>query len=353
MAFLMSNLSSSSWEERTRVDFSLDGSPCDTEVRLGRYAKDIAAEFPLLPDGSPTIRHAGRRQNLFCTCYTSNWMTCMIAALTPIQENIVEERIGIRDFSRLRPFWFLELPDRDTSPLVYVRPCNGHHLVFAEIMVLNRGYAPTPSGREPPIVPWPHLEQMNFALHPPAIQRTNSAPSMMSHPQKSMDIKLCRDEKGKAVCPVKQEPFHIKQIVYILKQDEEKVAQGRHVACISAEGLTRLSRIGESRQNGGFLDPLKRVPGILTISNDFTAYLLDDIESCANAGVISVEAGSSSNDDRLSSPLSTRDHFKLFTLIIIIGIIFGFLTCLFFPFLHSDPQNSLTFDHYFIIPHEV
>ena len=59
----------------------------------------------------------------------------MIAALTPIQENIVEERIGIRDFSSLRPFWFLELPDRDTSPLVYVRPCNGHHLIFAEIMV--------------------------------------------------------------------------------------------------------------------------------------------------------------------------------------------------------------------------
>ena len=48
-----------------------------------------------------------------------------------------------------------------------------------------------------------------------------------------MDIKLCHDDVGGGECPIKQEGFRPKQIVYILKQDESKVAQGKPVMNLS------------------------------------------------------------------------------------------------------------------------
>merc|ERR1719499_755421 len=68
---------------------------CHGELESMRYEKAIAAEFPSLENGRPSIVPRGFLRNLFCRCDRGSptWMTCSISCESPELRTIVEARL--------------------------------------------------------------------------------------------------------------------------------------------------------------------------------------------------------------------------------------------------------------------
>jgi len=152
------------------------------------------------------------------------------------------------------------------------------------------------------------------------LRRASSAPAAVSaafHPENFMPIHLCQDDHGKATCPIMLTDFAPFNVVYILKQDVERVENGQPVICISSEGLMSLSRTPESKRDYGFVDPFRRTgEQFLTVQDDFVAYILvegpefcsDSDESPRASPFVPATAGSPIPPDAQGIPGSSLMH---------------------------------------------
>jgi len=282
-------------------------TPCHMELRTQRYEMEIAGQFPPLSNGRPSVHPRGILRNMYCHCESDTWMICQISCRTRESYRIVTNRLS-GDDDELLPFFMMNpnpaIPGWEL--LCYQHPdCNP--AVFAMIsihtnadgnLVPRRQRAsydpdlPSRSGTSdvtassalsPPVLgrswSWPGMQRTK---NKPKEKTTKEAPTTYHYPQNFMPISLCTDGSLEAECPITRMPFEPRQIVYVLKLDEDKVAAGKSVACISAEGLMLLQRSPKSLENGGFKDPLKRTGEIyLSIKSHYTAYILYDDSSCS------------------------------------------------------------------------
>jgi len=289
-------------------------TPCQRELATMRYERAISEQFPPLQNGEPSVRPRGAEKNLFCLCSNSNdyspiWMICAIAVYTHEHAVIINRRLE-RNVETLQPFsLLLGFPYREQPPIVYVHSeCIPS--VYAEIQVFgaNNFLLPTSMqfwpwiGPEPPILPtdWPPYRgppvpperstdeefprsrsAPNMRLRSaPDIQRVNSSPPTYHFPTKYMSLQMCTGGSDETVCPITIQPFQPKQIVYVLKSEEDKLQSGSPVSCISAEGLVKLKNADKSIREGGFIDPLKRNDRILTL-DDYEPYFVYDENACS------------------------------------------------------------------------
>jgi len=289
-------------------------TPCQRELATMRYERAISDQFPPLQNGEPSVRPRGLNKNLFCLCATSNhyspiWMICAIAAYTHEHAVIINRRLE-RSVETLQPFFLLlGFPYREIPPIVYVHTeCIPS--VYAEIQVFGRNHIFSPAseplwpwaGAYPPIPSedWPPYtgppvpperptdEEIprsrstpNMRLRsPPEIERVNSSPPTYYFPSKYMSLRMCTGGSDETVCPITIQPFQSKQIVYVLKSEEDKLNSGSPVPCISAEGLVKLKNSDKSTLEGGFIDPLKRADRILTL-DDYEPYFVYDEKACS------------------------------------------------------------------------
>jgi len=295
-------------------------TPCQNELRSLRTARAIAEQFAPLPSGGDTIVVEGPHRNMFCVCSTPRRMVCSVVCTSVEMNEIVLQRISPeRTDVELLPFTRVptlisddgSLSDDITYSIMYTRPTtDAGPLVTAELLVFAEGSArnaanfvrgseprnvnaPQSQRPDPPPPPpsyqqlflprWsrPPLErsQSQQEMEPkPVLTRSNSAFADFHFPDKYIPLQVCTDGTAELSCPISHETFEAGQTVYILKEDERKVSEGKSVCCISAKALRQIQE--REMVRGGFRDPMRRTGDrLLTISDDYDAYIISESET--------------------------------------------------------------------------
>jgi len=325
-------------------------TPCQMEVRSGRYIARIAGEFPPMSNGQPSVIWRSAAKNIFCQCYTGTRMVCNIICTSQEMERIALARIDRRNPSRLRPFFINPLladgmnsilyVHEDASPVViaevivfperaspsvanFIRPmalANSEHfdntpatpsellstpgapavdplednflssfndrlrlpLSITQIPDFPQDYPPLEPSQRPRSVPMPRhtsplLTQREERETEP---KHDSAPMRFNYPDKYVPLYICTGGYKDVSCPISLKLFEPGQTVYVLRREVPKIKEGKAVGCILAEALMQLKNTQASQAEGGFRDPLRRTgDAILTIQNDFQAFIISDEEN--------------------------------------------------------------------------
>merc|ERR1719499_893410 len=104
--------------------------------------------------------------------------------------------------------------------------------------------------------------------------RSASAPSLMIAgvriPDEKILLSQCIDTSADSVCCITLQSFQVGDLVYVLNQERQKVADGKSVCCISREGMNRLHN---QNVNHAFCDPLRRTGTELNLRDaDYTLF---------------------------------------------------------------------------------
>jgi len=342
-------------------------TPCERELQSGRYIRGIAAQFQSSQSGAGAIIP---NENLVCYCARARdrspvWMICAIALTDDQVADVVTQRLGSEEEADLRPFYlFQDYVHHQLPPVVYVDPaCDP--IVYAEILcfpggiVENFGYEflerhnffpPNEGSLKGPNVLQPVRRINSF---PPrhsifeltnAIRRASSSPPRLNYPRQSMSLTQCTGGNNQTVCPITLNPFTASQVVYVLKEDKQKLNEGRSVPCFSAEGLMQLKK---KHPGTGFRDPLRRTDKVLRIDEDFEAYLVAQ-DGCATdfsrmnldespKNKRSSQAGPSNTDEEKLATNNRLRTNKVFLMLFPISFfIFTFKHLASKPFFHED-----------------
>lgn len=265
---------------------SEDRNPCRGQLQSRNYHHLIASEFPPLPNGQFSVISTGRHTNIFCVCESPSRMTCRIISTSEEMESILQNRIHPEIPANLAPFFnrifgytlphsvlFIHTSSMDDSSM----------RVLCEVLVIPfRAREPIPGVPDEirfnirmPSMPSRSLPELTENERP-NLRRTKSAPAQVSWPDTYIPLETCTGGDKEVSCPITLEPFEVGQLVYILKQEFEKVKDGRSVGCISSAGLIALKKREQSLGHMGFLDPLRRRRDRLSIKIDFDAYIVSD-----------------------------------------------------------------------------
>jgi len=357
-------------------------TPCQLELRSGRYQSGIAAQFPPLSNGRPSVIGDIREEetNLFCICATATRMLCSISCRSAEIQRIVNRRLdAFQPADQLHPFFFARFSSN--SGLFYHHPETRIRTVMAEIIVYPyldqesqivplspRSYHPMPMSG-PITISWPiqrshsspgllpRTPGANRAPPSPQRKRSRSSPPTVNTPDKEIDLFVCTGGTLGVACPITLNEFEIGQTVYILKRDAEKVAEGKSVGCISSEGLRKTRDTIANLAQGGFEDPLRRTGNdILTIRHDFDVYIIktdkygsevpSPLTPSQGEASSSNQAGSSEEasfnlqnlseslpEPEVGSPLKTSNHHSFHVLL------FGSCFTLLFYQLHNSREH--------------
>lgn len=250
-------------------DSLVPSTPCREELgdeqRLdGRYLRLIQNAFS---EGTIRIKYPNR--NLFCRCFNPTWMQCSIWLKTLSHEfGVVSRKLDRTNPEAMFPFRLYTSVDNEdedmNQSIVYSYPFRQPPVYAAmrvEIVPPNWPSDPVPQPRD----------------RTPADQirgGTQSAMGQFHYPDKVIPLKLCTDGQNTG-CPITTTEFEVGQYVYIIKDDIQKVGEGKCVPCISAEGLRKLANTMQSRLQMGFVDPFRRRDGaLMSIAADYEAYLI-------------------------------------------------------------------------------
>jgi len=276
-------------------------TPCQVELQSLRYENGIAAEFPLMSNGMRAVIAHGRRKNLHCHCESWAQMACRIVSNSAEMDAIVRARFAPQSPGGLIPFYralFGFVLSNEMA--MYVHP-EASVPVPCLIVMIPFG---TPA-QDGPILPPEIAAQLrrsesfpsrlvSMNLEAPEERQTKSSPDLFDYPTQYITLWVCTGGTTGVACPITHNEFKVGQVVYILKEEIEKVRRGKSVGCISSKGLMNLKARAESHGSSGFKDPLRRTADRLLTLNDFEAYVVSgnvrDTEWIANTE----EAGSSS-----------------------------------------------------------
>jgi len=117
-------------------------TPCQMELRSGRYIARIAGQFPPMSNGQPSVTWRAAAKNIFCQCHTGTRMVCHIICTSPEMERIALARIDRRNPSRLRPFFVNPLLTDATNSVLYVHE-DASPVVIAEVIVFPERASPS------------------------------------------------------------------------------------------------------------------------------------------------------------------------------------------------------------------
>jgi len=345
-------------------------TPCERELQSGRYINGIAAQFQTSQSGAGAIIP---NQNIVCYCARTPdrspvWMICAIALTDDHVADVVTQRLGSEDEADLLPFYlFQDHLHHQLPPVVYVDPaCDPP--VYAEILCFPDGILDSfgyeflerhnffPTNEGPLKGPTEVSPVRRVKSLPPrhsiieitnAIRRASSSPPRLNYPRKSMSMTQCTGGSNQTVCPITLSPFIASQVVYVLKEDVQKLIEGKSVPCFSAEGLMQLKK---KHSLEGFKDPLRRTDRVLRI-HDFEAYVVAE-DGCAEdfskmkldespKKQRSSQAGPSNPDeDKLATSNNIRTN-KAFFMLFPISLLFWMsrqFTCQ--SFFHKDNHSA-------------
>jgi len=339
-------------------------TPCERELRIGRYPIAIAAEFPPLADGIRSVISSMPNRNMFCICSSPTRMVCSIICTSQEMQRIVRARLS-PDLSpeQLHPFTQpISRGDVGGTP-EYVHPdadppVTAALIIFHDVPISgfetsggfqNPQFNASPLDTLPQLSsslprwdrPFPIQSQSEPSSRPEEatqrrVRRSDSSPSAFHFPIDYMPLSICTDGEKGLSCPITHNEFEAGQIVYILKRERAKALEGNSVGCISAEGMRRLKEMNES-----FRDPLRRTGDeLLSISQDYDAFILsaDPVTSSESS---SDSPSQVSQKEREKSTQSIRHGYPSRIIFDIIFVSFAFIVLtLFLNFFISNKKKQ-------------
>jgi len=267
-------------------------TPCDREMELhpGRYDSSIAAEFPPLRGGRPSVVSETLMRNIFCECVGPDRMTCSIVCTSQEMLNIVNMRLNPRA-PWFRPFFVNSMISTNGRRL-YRHP-NAVPGVIAMILVYPPDNPPALIGF---IEPLANLGRRPIRSSSPArprsqsfpiysrstgvnlLYRSGTPPVRYHYPTKTIPMKLCTDSSKDISCPITHNDFAPGQVVYVLKSEVPRLEKEQAVCCISAEGLVGLNKRAQKENQEGFRDPLRRTGDDLLTLKDYEPFFISNDE---------------------------------------------------------------------------
>jgi len=214
---------------------------CDVQMgldRQGPYIQQITSQF-----ADNSIRHSPPNQNLWCQCLSNSLMICGIfVEIGSKEEQIVRARLDRSEMAKLKPFFIMP---------ALLGQLTGQSGVKNDRLLFD------PSG----------------GLGDEQV----SAEMQIMSPKHCIPMRTCVQGDQGPMCPITRMHVQSGDPIYVLKQDSRTIESKKphSVLCLSIPGLRTLASLPESDQNGGFIDPFKRMKGArLQIEAHYEMYFI-------------------------------------------------------------------------------
>jgi len=183
-------------------------------------------------------------------------------------------------------------------------------LIDARLRLQRPQRRPTETARD-----YPEAPSSPWTPKSPSIERVNSAPDFLKYTEQNhIPLRACMEGRSGYSCPITLVDFEVGQLVYILNDEVDGMAEGQSVGCISQSGLKELQHMRESRRNGGFRDPLRRTGDRrLTIQNDFSLYTISadpfpSVQNPSEPGPTNLQDIAPAEDPIIEGPLDDEEE---------------------------------------------